>query len=183
MLNVPNAITLLRIALIPPLALLLREGDFETALVLFMVSALSDLADGVIARRWDLRTRFGAVADPIADKLTMLVVTVSLALAHALPWWLAAAVVARDVVIVSGAIGFQLVVGRVEIAPSLLSKLNTALEFLLLASVMAVGAGLAEGGTWLRALMLTTLVTIALSGAHYVMVWGRKAARARGVSN
>jgi cardiolipin synthase len=183
MLNVPNAITLLRIALIPPLALLLRQGDFATALVLFVISALSDLADGMIARRWNLRTRFGAIADPVADKLTMLVVTVSLALGHALPWWFAAAVVARDLLIVSGAIGFQLLIGRVEIVPSLLSKFNTALEFLLLASVMAVGAGIVEGGTWLRALMLTTLFTIVVSGAHYGVVWGRKAARARGVSS
>ena len=179
MLNVPNAITLLRIALILPIALQLLQRDYGTALVLFIVSALSDLADGLVARRWNLRTRFGAIADPVADKLTMLTVTILLAVDHWLPWWFAGAVVTRDVLIVCGAIAYHFLIGKVEMAPSGLSKLNTALEFLLLASILAIGAGLLEGGAWLKILILTTFATIVLSGAHYVLVWGRRAARAR----
>lgn len=177
--NVPNTITLLRVALILPLAVLLRQGEFGIALALFIVSALSDLADGVIARRWNLRTRFGAIADPVADKLTMLTVTLLLAFDGRLPWWLAAAVVTRDVVIVGGALAYHYLIGTVEMAPSTVSKLNTALEFLLLASVLAIGAGFVAGGTWLTALTLTTFVTIVWSGSHYVLVWGRRASRAR----
>lgn len=180
MLNVPNSITLLRVALVPLLALLLRQGEFGIALTLFIVSALSDIADGLIARHWNLRTRFGAIADPVADKLTMLTVTLLLAFDGRLPWWLAGAVVTRDVVIVGGALAYHYLIGTVEMAPSALSKLNTALEFLLLASILAVGAALVEGGTWQVVLTLATFVTILWSGAHYVLVWGRRASRARG---
>ena len=179
MLNVPNAITLLRFALIPPLVLQMLERDYGTALVLFVVSALSDLADGLVARRWNLRTRFGAIADPLADKVTMLTVTLVLALQDWVPWWFALAVVMRDVVIVSGAIAYHLLIGRVEMAPSGLSKLNTALEFLLLASVLAIGAGRLDGGAWWHLLLLITLVSVVLSGVQYVLVWSRKAAQAR----
>ena len=178
MLNVPNAITLLRFALIPPLVLQLVQRDYSTALVLFVISALSDLADGLVARRWNLRTRFGAIADPIADKLTMLTVTLVLALQDWVPWWFALAVVTRDVVIVSGALAYHLVIGRVEMTPSGLSKLNTALEFLLLSSVLAIGAGRLDGGAWWHLLLLATLVSVVWSGAHYVLTWSRKAARA-----
>lgn len=177
--NVPNTITLLRVALILPLAALLRQGEFGIALALFIVSALSDLADGLIARRWNLRTRFGAIADPVADKLTMLTVTLLLAFDGRLPWWLAAAVVTRDVVIVGGALAYHYLIGTVEMAPSAVSKLNTALEFLLLASVLAIGAGFVDGGMWVTVLTLATFVTIVWSGTHYVLVWGRRAVQVR----
>jgi len=179
MLNVPNAITLLRIALIPPLALQLAQREYGIALALFAVSALSDLVDGAIARHWNQRTRFGAIADPVADKLTMLTVTVLLAVDGRLPWWFATAVVARDLLIVGGAVAYHLWIGKVEMAPSALSKLNTALEFLLLAAILAFGASGADGGVALRLLMMVTLATIVLSGAHYAITWGRKAARGR----
>jgi cardiolipin synthase len=64
-------------------------------------------------------------------------------------------------------------------APTALSKLNTGLEFLLLASVMAIGAGRLDGGAWWPVLLLITFVGVVLSGAHYVLVWSRKAAQAR----
>lgn len=175
--NLPNAITLLRFALIPALVVLLVQRDFDLAFALFIVSALSDLADGWVARRWNLRSRFGAIADPLADKLTMLSVTVLLALLNWLPWWFAAAIVLRDVLIVGGATAYHCLIGRVEIAPTRLSKLNTVLEFVLLACVLAVAAELADDGAWRAALMLAVLATVVLSGAQYVVEWSRRASR------
>jgi len=178
--NVPNAITLLRFALVPAIALAMVQRDHDVAFALFIVSALSDLADGMIARHWNLRTRFGAIADPLADKLTMLTVTVLLVLQHGLPWWFALAVVLRDAVIVGGALAFHLLIAPVEMTPTRISKLNTALEFLLLLAVLAIRAGLVPDGAWRDVLLAATLLTIALSGGHYVLVWSRKAARSRG---
>jgi cardiolipin synthase len=126
MLNAPNALTLLRLALVPAIALQLLRHHDDTALVLFIVSALSDWADGLIARHWHLRTRFGAVANPLADKLTMPTVTLMLTLQHSLPWWFTLAVGPRDVLIVDGALAYHLLAGHVEMAPTRLSKLNTA---------------------------------------------------------
>lgn len=178
-LNVPNAITLVRFALVPAIAHALLTDASARACALFVVSALSDVADGFIARRWNLRTRFGAVADPLADKLTMFVVAVLLAWQGALPWWFALAVVARDVLIVGGALAYHLRHGAFEVAPSRVSKLNTGLEFALLLGVLAAGAGVVPDGAWLDALLAATLATIVWSGADYVVVWSRKAARAR----
>ncbi len=179
MLNLPNVITLLRFALVPVIALLLRQGEYGATIVLFVVSAVSDLADGMIARHWNRRTRFGSIADPLADKLMVLAVTLLLALQHGLPWMFALAVVLRDVVIVSGAIAYHLLIGPAEMAPSWISRLNTALEFTLLLAVLAIFAGLVPDGSWRHALLVATLSTIALSGGHYVFVWSRKAAQAR----
>lgn len=177
--HLPNLITLLRLALVPVIAVLLHRGEHGAAFGCFVVSALSDLADGQIARHWHTESRFGAVADPLADKLTMFTVTVVLAMQQALPWWFASVLVARDIVIVAGALAYRLVAGGLEMAPTRVSKLNTALQFLLLLGVLAVLAGHLPGGLWVDLLTWATLATIAISGAHYVLTWGRKAVSAR----
>lgn len=175
--NVANAITVLRGLLIPVIAWLLLNQDYEWVFWLFVFCALGDLADGVIARRWNQRTRFGAVADPLADKLTMLTVTWLLAVQHFLPWWFAIAVIARDVVIVAGAAAYHFVIGHVDMVPSWLSKLNTAFEFALLAGTLAFAAGYLDEGPWFAVMLYATTATIALSGAQYVIEWGLKAKR------
>jgi cardiolipin synthase len=177
--HLPNAITLLRAVLIPVIAFELAQHDYESALLLFVVCALSDFVDGWLARAFDLRTRFGAIADPLADKLTMLTVTLTMAWQGWLPWWFALLVAARDVVIVAGAVAYHFRVGRVEMAPTWLSKLNTVLEFTFLTGVMAMAAEMLNEGPWWRALLWTTTVTIVLSGVQYVVLWTRKAARER----
>lgn len=179
MINLANAITLLRVALVPLLALQVLRREYDAALVLFIVSALSDLADGQVARHWHQATRFGAIADPLADKLTMLTVMLLLALQGLLAWWFALAAVLRDLIIVGGATAYHFLIGPVPMAPSRLSKLNTALEFLLLAAILASAAGYFAGGGGLRLLLLATFVTVLWSGAHYVLVWARKAGEAR----
>lgn len=65
MINLPNSLTLLRFALVPAIALQLLYGEYGVACVLFIVSALSELADGVIARHWSQLTRFGVVPTPL----------------------------------------------------------------------------------------------------------------------
>src|SRR2546423_11431214 len=89
MLNVPNIITLIRLGLVPAMAYYLLDEAYEIALPIFLMAALSDLADGYIARRFKLVSTFGATLDPIADKLSMLVATVLFAWQTLLPLWLA----------------------------------------------------------------------------------------------
>jgi cardiolipin synthase len=173
--HIPNVITVFRVLLIPVLAWLLVERSYAGALAVFAVAAVSDFFDGVIARRFGFMTEFGARLDPIADKLTMLVTTVMLAAQGWVPVWLAAAIVLRDVVIVSGAVAYHLMVGRIAISPTWLSKLNTALEFVTLTLVLAEAASAADFRAWLPALFAVVLVTVLASGAQYVWVWSRKA--------
>jgi cardiolipin synthase (CMP-forming) len=175
----PNAITLLRAVLIPVIAFEVVRHDYDSALLLFVLCALGDFVDGWLARAFDLRTRFGAIADPLADKLTMLTVTLLLAWQGALPWWFAALVVTRDVVIVCGALAYHFHVGPVEMAPTWLSKFNTVLEFCFLTGVLALAAGVIDPGPWQPLLLWGTTSTIVASGLQYVLLWGMKAVRER----
>ncbi len=177
--HLPNLITALRFLLIPVLVLLVVEQRYAAAFGVFIVSALSDLADGLIARHWNVRTRLGAIADPIADKLTMLAVTLVLASQALIPVWLAVAIVVRDLVIMGGAVAFHLVVGRVEMAPSWLSKFNTVLEFGVLSALLADAARAIEVTALLPPLFVLVMATILASGVHYVWVWGRRALESR----
>jgi cardiolipin synthase len=181
--HLPNLITVLRFLLIPLVVLLLDERRYEAAFAVFMVSALSDLADGWIARRWNARTPFGAVADPLADKLTMLAVTVVLAIQAVMPVWLAAAIVVRDFVIVAGAVAFHVMIGRVEMAPTWLSKFNTVLEFVVLAMLLADATEAIQLTAWLPPLFALVACTIVASGVHYVWAWGRRAVRSKRAPN
>jgi cardiolipin synthase len=178
MLNVPNAITLLRLALVPVLAALLWDERYASALAVFLAAALSDALDGFIARRYGVSSRFGATLDPVADKLSMFAATVLLAWQHLLPLWLAVAIVARDVVIVGGVIAYRAIIGEIEMAPTRLSKLNTTLEFALLLVAMAIGAEWLSAGGWLPALFVIVGATVVASGVQYVWIGIHKAAAA-----
>lgn len=178
MLNLPNAITVLRVLLIPVLAWLLVHERYAAACGVFALAAASDLVDGILARTLGQLTRFGAVLDPLADKFTMLTAVVFLAWQGVLPLWLAAAIVLRDVVIVSGATAYHFLVGKVEMAPTLLSKANTVLEFVAIVLTLAHAARWVDAGAVLPALYVATLASVIVTGAQYVVVWGLKAARA-----
>ena len=178
MLTVPNALTLVRLALVPVMAYLLVTGAYGLALAVFMVAALTDFVDGFIARAFAQTSVLGATLDPIADKLNMFAATVLLAWQGLVPLWLAIAIVARDVVIVGGAAAYRMTRGHVEMAPTLLSKINTFLEFAVLLLVMARAASWFDPGAWLPAVFVLVFATVVASGLQYVWVWGRKAARA-----
>lgn len=177
MLNVPNVITLVRLALVPVTAWLLWQGAYGAALVVFLSAAVSDFVDGVIARTFNQSSVLGATLDPIADKLNMFVATVLLAWQGLLPLWLAVAIILRDVVIVSGAIAYRAALGHVEMTPTRLSKVNTFVEFGVLLAVMAHAAAWIDVSAWLPAVFVLVCVTVLASGAQYVWVWGWKAAR------
>lgn len=101
--NLPNALTLLRVLLVPVIAWLLwqsaggDEASRDAAALLFVVAALTDLADGAIARRFGLITTFGKVADPIADKALTGVALIGLSLLGQLPWWVTVVILVREV--------------------------------------------------------------------------------------
>jgi cardiolipin synthase len=84
-------------------------------------------------------------------------------------------IVLRDVVIVSGAVAYHLMVGRVEMSPTWLSKLNTALEFAALTLVLADAANAFDFKSWLPLLFAIVFLTVVASGVQYVWVWSRKA--------
>ncbi|HEY5973663.1 MAG TPA: CDP-alcohol phosphatidyltransferase family protein [Geobacteraceae bacterium] len=173
--NIPNALTLLRILLVPALVVYLGRAEYGIALCLLLLAGVSDILDGFIARRWNLCTRLGSFLDPLADKLLIACSYLVLAGTGRLHLWLAAVVIGRDLVIVSGAAAFQRRTGILEMDPSVASKLNTFVQISLVLAVIADGAGLLTTGHWLPALFLVTLATTIVSGGQYVVVWGRRA--------
>jgi cardiolipin synthase len=174
--DIPNLITFLRLALVPPTVAFLFLGDFGRALVLFAVAGLSDGLDGFLARRFDWGSRLGAFLDPLADKLLMLGTYLALGWREMLPLWLVGLIVLRDVVIMGGAVAYHFKTHRLEMAPMRISKINTALQVLLVILVLAgvfwpAIEPVVQGLIWIVA--LTTLA----SGVQYVRVWSRRAAQ------
>jgi len=173
----PNAISLLRIALIAPILLFILDGRFGWALALFWLAGFSDGLDGYLAKRFDWHTRLGALLDPVADKLLVAGLFITLAYTQDIPVWLAGVVILRDVVIVAGATVYNFFVRPVQGEPTRVSKLNTSLQLLFLLFVIS-----RAGFDWPEPITLTVLgasvlVTVVISGVDYVWSWSRRARR------
>lgn len=180
--HVPNFITVVRIALITPTAWLLWRGDYTNALILIALAGASDALDGALARRYAWTTRFGAFADPLADKLLVATTFVILVLKGHVPLWLAIIAITRDAVILGGALAYRLKFQRVDIDPTFISRANTAVQIAMLILVLvqlievppasAFAAALVD--PWGFALVAVLSIT---SGLDYVVTWGVRAAR------
>jgi cardiolipin synthase len=171
----PNAVSLLRIALVAPILLLILDGRFGWALGLFFVAGFSDGIDGYLAKRFDWHTRLGALLDPVADKLLVAGTFITLAYTQHIPVWLAAVVILRDVVIVGGAAAYNFIVKPVQGEPTKISKLNTALQLLFLLFVLS-----RAGFNWPDKISITVLgasilITVVISGVDYVWSWSNRA--------
>lgn len=176
----PNAISLMRIALVAPILWCITEDRFVLALALFFVAGFSDGVDGWLAKRFGWGTRLGALLDPIADKLLVAGAFVTLMITGHIPAWLAGAVVARDVVIVGGAMLYSWLIEPVEGEPTRISKLNTALELLLILFVLSRAAYGWPDEITITVLGAAVLVTVVVSGIDYVWSWARRAREVRG---
>jgi cardiolipin synthase len=98
--TIPNALSVLRLLGVPLfLWLLLGPHQDGWALAVLAVSGFTDWADGVLARKLNQMSRFGALLDPLADRLYILATLLGLVLRHIIPWWLAVVIVGRDVVV------------------------------------------------------------------------------------
>jgi cardiolipin synthase (CMP-forming) len=172
--HLPNLICLIRIALVWPIAAALNAGEQLAALSLFVAAAVSDGLDGYLAKRFDWTSELGKFLDPLADKLLLVTVFVASAWLGLIPWWLTAAVVARDVLIALGALVIRLWFGPLRGRPTVLSKINTAAQLLYVMLVMLNAAvGLPPRGM-LDACALVTLATTVISGLHYVQIVMRR---------
>jgi len=101
LLSTPNLVTLFRLFLTPFVALDIWDGFYGRAIALFLVAGLTDIADGLLARKMGEATQAGAYLDPIADKILLTAIYLSLGLVHAMPWWIVALVFGRDLLILS----------------------------------------------------------------------------------
>ena len=172
---IPNALTFLRIFLVIPFAVCLYNQHYRLALIVFFIAAFSDGVDGFLARQFNWRTRLGAIADPLADKTLLITAYFVLTWTGVLPVWLFILVLGRDLFIVLGGLAFHYLIGQFDMAPSILGKLNTLVQVLVVLAIIILLAGgpmppqVFDWGIWLVASVAV------LSGLHYTVVWTRRA--------
>jgi cardiolipin synthase len=173
----PNAICVMRILLVPPLVWLIVDGSYIGALGILIVAGVSDGLDGFLAKRFDWQTRLGGLLDPAADKLLLVGTFLALTYEGLVPPALTGVVVARDVVIVTGAACYQLLIAPVQGEPSSISKLNTACQLAFLFFTLT-NAGF-EWPPRISLLLLGAAVvfTSLVSGLTYVLRWSTRAWR------
>lgn len=161
-----NWLTLLRILLIPVFVSLLVYRRPGAALIVFGVAALTDLLDGWAARHWKDESSLGAFLDPMADKLLLTASFVTLTYLKVLPFWIAAVVISRDVILVFGALLIYMLGSRIRPRPTWVGKAATFFQVLvvlsgLLARVFQVHVALGS------LLWLAAAFTV-VSGLHYI---------------
>jgi cardiolipin synthase len=165
-------ISSLRILLVIPIAIALLHRELVTTLELFCIAAVSDAADGFLAKRFGWKTAVGGVLDPAADKLLLATVFIVLAVLRWVPGWMTVAAVGRDLIIVSGAIAYRVLFGPVEARPSGVSKLNTLCQALFILSVIARQEFAVPPESTILTLGAFTFVTIVVSGIDYMLRYG-----------
>lgn len=169
--NLPNLITLSRIAAVPVAVWLIAEGYLMWAFWVFVAAGVSDALDGFIAKRFNMETELGKYLDPLADKALLVSVFIALGVEGYIANWLVILVVFRDLFIVGGALLFETMTHSLTMQPLMVSKVNTTVQIVFAAAVMAnAGYGIElDGG--MDALVLATAATTIASGVTYAIVW------------
>jgi cardiolipin synthase (CMP-forming) len=167
--RLPDVITLIRLLAAPVLAWLILQARFREALALVVLAGLTDWLDGFAARRFGTSGRLGVVLDPLADKVLLVTLFLVLTVVRLIPRWLLILVLARDAVIVTGALVLRALRGRHQFLPSMLGKISTFFQIMLVLMVLLWAVLPIELFYLLKsaAIVLTTLFT-SLSGIDYV---------------
>jgi cardiolipin synthase (CMP-forming) len=138
--TVPNQITLLRLGFLPFFLILISYERYKWALLVLVISGLSDGIDGLLARSLNQRSALGAYLDPIADKLLLSSSFIILAFKKQIAWWLTIIVFSRDILILIVAVVILLISGYRPFPPSIFGKLTTAVQIILVFTVVLAAA-------------------------------------------
>lgn len=184
-LNPANIITMIRIFLIVPfINCMLASSDPQqgqqlryTAFGIFVLMGFSDVADGYVARKWDMVSKLGSFLDPLADKLLMLSSCVLLAGAGSavvgfrLPFGIIAVIIGKDIVLTIGFIVAYALTRQVKIVPSLMGKICTGTQLIMVgATLTAPELSLVTGywGSFVRLLWILSAVTAFFATLIYI---------------
>jgi cardiolipin synthase (CMP-forming) len=174
--HLPNLVSLFRLLLICPFLFAFYHQAYSTAFSIFLIAGITDAIDGWLARQFHLQTQLGHIIDPLADKLLVAASFVSLALLQQLPWWLVMLVFLRDFTLFFGATAWYYFIERsFEFTPTLLSKLNTGLQILLVMVCLIKIAFHTLDPDPIPLLIYLTALTTSITYVDYVWTWGRKA--------
>ena len=167
--TLPNIITIARLFMVPLVVWFLIDGRHELAFWTFMIAGISDAADGVLARRFNMHSLLGAYLDPVADKALLVSIYVTLGMMFEIPTFVVIAVVSRDILIV-GAVMLSWMLDRpVPMQPLMVSKVNTVFQIVFAGLVMADLALAVElNGVRLVMGYVVFLSTVVSAGAYLV---------------
>jgi len=170
MVNIPNLLTLLRILLVPVFVILLIQGQFLKAILVFVLAGLTDALDGFLARVLHQKTDLGLYLDPLADKALIVTSFVTLSVMGLIPPWLSVLVISRDFIILLGISVMTLMSIPFEIKPAAVSKVTTALQLLTVFVVLVLSylQGPEQDGRVYFLFWLTGALTV-ISGLNYIM--------------
>lgn len=175
----PNSLTFSRLLLAIPLGVLILRQDYHWALAVGFLAGLTDALDGFFARKLQAFSRFGAALDPVADKVLVTVTFLCMAQVQIIPWYLAAVVICRDLIIVTGALCYHYLIGPFEFAATTLSKANMCIQigFCVLVLTAQVMPQIPEIVVTIG--MALVVFIAASSGFDYVASWSIKALKER----
>jgi len=165
--NIPNALTLIRILLTPLFAICLIRHLLESALVVFAVAAVTDGLDGFVARVFRQKTTLGAYLDPAADKLLLATAFVTLAIQGMIPSWLTVIVMSRDLLILLGVALLNIMDREFVARPAFLSKMTTVAQLATVCCVL-VGFQTPKIGHIQEPLFWFTAAMTTVSGLQYI---------------
>lgn len=168
LLNLPNLLSLARLAITPLAVGSILRGNYRQALLIFMVAGITDGLDGMLARKFQQSTPFGAYLDPIADKTLLVAIYLALGASGLVPWWLVKIVFGRDILLLACTGAALLLTKHRDFRPSVWGKIST---FMQIVTAVLVIAGRAVGsealGQLAKILIGVTAVTTVWSGLHY----------------
>ncbi len=154
----------------PLFVIYIIDGRITSAMVVFIAAAISDGADGFIARFFNQKSRLGTYLDPLADKILLVAAFVTLAARGFLPPWLTVVVISRDVLILLGVLLLFLYHGNAVIKPSIASKMTTLFQLIAVFLSLAVHQVSILNHAVSYVNVITCLLTI-VSGLHYMHYW------------
>ncbi|XP_075420097.1 cardiolipin synthase (CMP-forming) [Tenrec ecaudatus] len=187
--TIPNMLSMTRIGLAPVLGYLIIEEDFNVALGVFALAGLTDLLDGFIARNWaNQKSALGSALDPLADKILISILYVSLTYADLIPVSLTYMIISRDMLLIAAvfyvryrtlptprtlAKYFNPCYATARLKPTFISKVNTAVQLILVAASLAAPVFNYADSVYLQMLWCFTALTTAASAYSYYH-YGRK---------
>ncbi|CAG8458070.1 12412_t:CDS:2 [Ambispora leptoticha] len=181
--TLPNLLTLSRLIAGPIIGSFILKEEYKIALGIFMFAGFTDLLDGIIARRYNMKTMLGTVMDPAADKMLMTVMTITLAMKDLLPFPLATVILGRDAGLVLASFYYRYIslpppktlsryfdfsIPSAEVRPTFISKINTVLQLALVGATVAGPVFEWKHASALVVLQCTVAGTTVLSGLSYV---------------
>jgi len=174
LLSIPNILTLLRILMTPVIVYMVLTAQAWLAVILMVAAGVTDMLDGAIARYFNQRTTVGAYLDPLADKVLLVSLFVSLFFIGKVPLFIFLAVIFRDAIIIFGALAYEMVTRQLTMEPSLISKATTFMQ------ILYVSLLLLHMATPISIMLIHTVMWLAfaltcMSGVHYMVTWTRKA--------